>query len=1054
MKRILLTTFFLLILQAVPRLSLAQSGNPDPILSVKSGSSKALHDLLATEKKSAECADLFQDYILPNPFHGDPQYDLPIWYQQSSAFHFRPEAGVFMYTPAGGSPPPPTLCLASELAEADSFSTSPHLQGLGFDPEQLQQWLIYCPPRECARIHRQLSFSTSSPDSLAVLLEILSRWDPGPSTLSLVFQAGKRPGMPPQAVQMWTDRIFYTHPSQKRALTHRLPLPLEPLRSLTYQRLLSVYPFVYDEEVDYYGRALSQSNLKSIPPFAPIYDLLNTRHSRALYYLTAQAYRLHLDHAEPSQIDYIAILRQLTGMDIVDRDLKGWLIHFYSASADWVWSDQQQRFYYYPEMKDHQILVESWFRYLASPDPDIALTFYRQIIDADPTIVRQYSGSFRQLLSQWNPILPPASLPFPEITATFRTAAREREQPLQLPTHQDELAQLLQESHTLTRRIDLEDSLIRLSHPEDIPAWEATGLEWVAFPEAEQSISRIVDALYHQQPPLQGPAGKRETYLQKAGVFLDPDRGDAASRYMERIKDEWSEEEARSWMIHSINEDSRNAVRSIQGQQTIDRFIRRPGQLQPEEIFQLPPPEALSDSVWVAFFSQPRTPVGQLRIIQYFRLHPREFHTGELLRIWPKWIASASPDHPLPEESLLQLLEYMTGLYNLAQPMDWWMNHWRRGQESWPGMLNAIYTDYLLELNRSKTIPPIQISFLLRQLHEEPLEQQLWQSAIQQWEDPSRATTLPFQHLDVHSDLPYFLSLGISASRIADMAPRFNLDDPDHGRVFLENLLAASVDDQEKAELANRLFMYSWYRELLLEPDLVAIRNDLSAILTTSLEEAMWLSAFEEANTWAQIVWCQSVGAPEQWLGLITRKSGDPSLQAQVFQQLIRNLTFPQLQRLLLQLTEWEPAIRDPLVDILLRAFALPPLDLDSATPYRDALLHRQLTSAQDIYVVALGSLSNRFTPPLAAEQQEEWIYSLLSSEYIRPLFGYHPTPRLFPTLPVLAWWIGEQQGEEALMNALREYRQTGDLYALVRAAQLHESSQMKRGVNSLFTPG
>ncbi len=1046
----LLISLFILVLVGVPQISTGQAGGPDPLQSVKTGSSKALHDLLATTNKSREWAELCQDYILPNPFLGDPNHDLDVWYRDRSALDFRPEAGAFLYTPSDSSFPPPTLCPAETPCSPDTASSMGISTGL--DPGAYRQWLTYCPPIECARIHRLLDYSSPPPDSLEVLFDILSRWDPGQKTFSRIHQIAPKSSIPTQTIQTWKDRILFSNPSRSNQLTRQLPLPLDQLRSHIYQRHLSVHPFVYDEQVDYYGRVLSLSSVYHMPPWAPIYDLLKCQHPRALYYLAAHAYRLHLQGITPHEVDYIVLLRHLTGLDILAADLQAWLLHFYTASSEWMWSEQEQRFYYYPDMEDHRILVESWFRYLASSDPDIALTFYQQIIDADPAIVRQHSGSFRQLLTQWNPILPPASLPFPEITSTFRSVIRDREEPLRLPDHLKAAARSLKQNLPLSERIQLEDSLMQWSIPEQIAAWEALALEWVAFPEAEQSISRIVDELYRQLPLPEGSGHIRESYLRTAGIFLGPERGDAASRYMERLKQDWSEADANSWLIHSRDEDSRNAIRSMQKQQTMARFLSQPGQLQPEDIFQLPPPESIPEASWRELLDQAHAPPAQTRIIQYFRLHPREVQTGEILRVWPLWASTASPTHPSPEESFRNLLEYVTGLYDLGHPLEWWQDKWDRGNRSWPGMLRMIRADFFLEFKQGVLLSPIQVAFLLRQSGVPPTDPLWWQAAIRRWDDPTRATTLPFRDLDVQADLPFFLDLGISPSRIADMAPRFSLQSAEQTSAFVNTLLAAAPVVSEQAELANRLFVHAWYRDLLTRESAAEIRGQLIRVLSQSLNESLWLSAFEEAHTWAQIILCQSAGEADRWLDLMTDHLTDPALQSQVFQLLIRQVSFDQLRPLLRQLREWEPGIRDPLVDILLQAFALPQLNLDEASAYRKSLFSADETPIQDIYRAALASLSGRFVPPAAKEGHAEWVYALCSREYVRPLFGVHPAPRQFPVLPVLAWWIGEQYGPAVQMETLLEYRQTGDLFTLVRAAQLDAHPEMKSGVNSLFT--
>lgn len=1048
MKHNLLILLSFLIPVVVPEKTLGQNRSPEPFSAVKAGSPKALYDLLGTEKKGAEWDDLFRKHVLPNPFQGNPDHDLDLWYRHQSAFHYRPEVGAFLYCPPGTAYPPPTLCVAP-IPDAEHRMSNQEFDGeQSFSDWTYQEWENFCPPLICGRIHRLLSVPSNPPDSLIRLLDILSRWDPGEATLTLIDYYSETAGIAQQTVSKWKNRIYLSAGSEQVPSIVQFHLPLDQLRSDQYQSLFSVYPFIYDEPVDFYGRVLTTCHLAQVPPWAPIYDLLKTHHPRSLYYLAARAYHNLVDNTPPDLIHYRVILRQMTGLDIQSDDLDSWLLHFYTSSADWVWSDQLQRFSYYPEMEDHLLLVESWFRHLASPDPNVASSFYKLIIDADPAIVRQHSGDYRQMLTQWNPALPPANLPFPEITSSFRSDARNQGERLLLSPGIAELAKSLLFPLPMTQRIRIEDSLMQVCSAPDATALEALALEWVANPSAEYSLSRIIDHLYRSDS---NPFDYR-SILRKTGLFLQGDRGDAASRYIQMLEPRVDLPTTENWMVECDDDVSREALRQIQKQRRLEEFIIHPEQIALADLVSLPEPDIIPQEDWRMAIVHLNSNEKRLRFIQYFQLFPREFQTGELLS---SWIPNPESTEKTPtDEALVRLLEYVSGLYNLENSLDWWKMRWIIGKHNWPGLTGSICTDFITEFQASGVIDAHRFGFILRHGDQQMIANlPSWREIVSGWEDPGQIRTLRLENLSVQQDLPFLIESGLAPDLLAGMSSSFDLTDLVDEDLYLHTLFTSASAEGTLPEVTNRLFNHIWVRTWLTQPAQQGWRQTIQENLQLWLNESPWISAYEEANTWAQLIWCQSSGDPSRWLDLLLKEDRDPGLQRQILALLCRDLELDGLHILLRQLDEMSEPGRTTLMDQVLQTFALPPLDGHPESTYRAALLNPRGDGLKSILNEALTSLSPSFAPPTREDLQEDWMATLCSREYVRPLFGYHPAPRMFPVATALTWWICQQSGEESAIQALKLYRQSGDITELVRAADLQLSIISKSGINSLFDP-
>ena len=115
------------------------------------------------------------------------------------------------------------------------------------------------------------------------------------------------------------------------------------------------------------------------------------------------------------------------------------------------------------------------------------------------------------------------------------------------------------------------------------------------------------------------------------------------------------------------------------------------------------------------------------------------------------------------------------GLYHQDEDLDWWQEHWRRGNETWSGMTCDRRGEFVLSWQRSgrtgsrpSGIPPSSSQVLAGQWSplagpRRPLG--TTGSGI----DPS------LDSLSVSTDLPFLLDLGLSADRVAGMFAAFDL---------------------------------------------------------------------------------------------------------------------------------------------------------------------------------------------------------------------------------------------------------------------------------------
>ena len=1008
--------------------------NPEDFLAT--GYSRAMINLVGNEGRTSQKDSLFDLYILPNPFVGEPVQDLDFWYHHLQAFQFRPEAGAFLYTDPLMDPAPPTLCTNTAKPEASRLDQ--------VDPNR------YLSPIQAARLHR---FAARTPDgsisseTICSLLDLLTRWDPGSATASLLLSIHEASACPTEELQTWADRIMFFDGQGDTTRSVQLTTHPAEQRDWMYQEELDVFPFLYDESVDFYGKVLQNCISRGRPAWTALYDLVQTHHPRTLYYLAANAYRQDVLQTIAPPIHFMDVLGALSGMDIQKEDLGGWVSHFFAHADQWIWNDQRQQFDYYPEIKDHQLLVESWFRYLASPDPKVANTFYHQIINADPAIVAQYSGTYRRILTQWNPILPPPNLPFPEITAHFRKDAREEDHALTLPPGIAGLVEQFLLPLPLSERIALEDSLIRRCTVDDLTALEAQALEWVAFPSAERSLSRIIDHLYRRY----GPTDQPGTFLRKAGLFLDPERGDAASRYMTMLRGWVDLTTAEDWFRNSDDAASRAAVQELLPLSRLEGFMRQPDRTLPSDMTRLPAPDLISEDDWKTAITRSKSPDALLRFIQYFQIHPREWQSGLLLSLCPS--NPSNPEEEAVQEAMIRLMEYVSGLYHQDEDLDWWQEHWRRGNETWSGMTRSIGEEFVLSWQRSGELAPDRLAFLLRRHKSLLANGPHWQDLAVHWEQPDRVLTLPLDSLSVSTDLPFLLDLGLSADRVAGMFAAFDLTNAGQLDLFFRTLLDHAMAEGSLPDVVNRLFNQEPYRAWLTLPAQEDWRQSIGLTIQSWLTESLWISAYEEANALAQWIWCRSSGFPDQWINLLLEDDRDPGLQQQILGLLCSDLDMDGMHGLLTQLEQVEAPLRGPLGAQVLLAFGLPDLDWEEASSYRRALLELSDTSLERILSEALMSLSPAFAPPSDHGSAAEWMANLVQAEYVRPLFGYRSNPRSFPVTTALVWWICRFQGQSSAIEALKRYRRNDDLNELVKAANLPDAVTNRTGINSLFDP-
>ncbi len=295
---------------------------------------------------------------------------------------------------------------------------------------------------------------------------------------------------------------------------------LEAMQAFGYQRFESdLKSFFFDDPIDYYAALLHRINAKEGYWWLRtnlIRTMMATKNPRVLYYLAADMFRdrnqsdpfLKSGFADAEYIRY-AIMNDIGVQDSVgktqfnfrDFDHVAKRNYFIYWSANWntyEWDDYKCHFVPKIIKEEEKERLDRLFRRLNASNDSIAINSYTTLCESNPIEVQRLSNKYRNLLRNFNPLLPDVKKMFLDQTALFTDLCREYQLNYQLGDEKKQLLQQLQLTTIPKERFLLEEKLLKIVNYNDISGLEYWSLCHTNNLNDNYTLSRIIQTIYRK----------------------------------------------------------------------------------------------------------------------------------------------------------------------------------------------------------------------------------------------------------------------------------------------------------------------------------------------------------------------------------------------------------------------------------------------------------------------------------------------------------------------------------------------------------------------------
>ena len=402
----------------------------------------------------------------------------------------------------------------------------------------------------CSDKRIEVCASSQRIEAYRTLCNVLCAY-PKVETLTLILQLIEAEKVPPALTVLplaCISNIFTANEGSDKDLAKRYRgfldslKTIEALQSFGYQRFEpNIETFFFEESVDYYGYLLHRITEKEGYWWLRnnlIKAMIGTKNPRSLYYLAADMFRdrVQKDTFLSTSVSNMYTIRNVIMADVGVLDSVGKTVYEYNdfdyvakrnLLSYWVenwntyeWDDYKAHFVPKKIKLAEKERLERLFRRLNANNDSIATLSYSTLCESDPLEVKKLSDKYRNLLRNFNPLLPDVKKMFLDQTALFTDLCRQNQMSYQLSDEKRQLLKQLQVTTSPSERFTLEAKILKIVNFNDISAFEYWALIHTDNLNDNYSLSRLIQSIYRRYwKTIFNNKDLLTVYLKKSAIF-------------------------------------------------------------------------------------------------------------------------------------------------------------------------------------------------------------------------------------------------------------------------------------------------------------------------------------------------------------------------------------------------------------------------------------------------------------------------------------------------------------------------------------------------------
>lgn len=651
---------------------------------------------------------------------------------------------------------------------------------------------------------------------------------------------------------------------------------LSRVRQLGYTESLPFSRSHFREPVDYYGRVLSHPNTPPYLQHNALIDLVETHHSRALFYISTQLLKAQSETTVYSPVFYLYFLRKLTNLGVAIPDEKGRMVYQLDVIQDRTafvnfiryWGGHYEDYEYdehrlrFVNRHDHSLETENLerlFRLLNSQNNTVALQAYERLTRADPIEVTQLADKYKDLLRNTNQSIP--SLKDGHLQQTVQLTAfceRNRIEYQPSPVLQRKLDSLMLDLEPSVR-IELENRIIAMAELEDLTPIEY----WASLNQQDLnagfSIGRILDYSYTKRwSELVHSDADLRLFLKKAILFERMNGIGIIDDYLRKftpldpIEKQRLEtlltSESDKHIIRGIRRVLKQGEHSTEHASELNSFLEDPEQFTKSELENLPDPriDQLSELLW-------RMAVGTSSRGKFLY---RQYLDHKLsIALVPDLMTILYRDETENPKSDRQIAKLLSRIYNYTfekeggAQSEQWLSYWKKNSPTYTKWGEDFFVRHIEKIETSEKVTGPDLNEVLRSpYYVDAKHRQLVLEALPKLTSNRHLLMLKFEPSLTWNERVVLSGLNLGYKDLQDLDKLFT-EVPPVELVDYITTEATSYPIDEQGKLFNSIMRKPWIEELFDDPKFIEYAPKFEKVLTVYLEAEDMLSEFEEQNT-------------------------------------------------------------------------------------------------------------------------------------------------------------------------------------------------------------
>lgn len=768
------------------------------------------------------------------------------------------------------------------------------------------------------------------------------------------------------------------------------------MRANGYHSFFTLRPYFFDDPVDYYGKILIQSDSIDWIKENALQDLLDSEHSRSLYYLAIQAYRFtKLKQPENAAITH-QILQRLVAAQVKIHNWRkefitepdwaddpkavfNYLIYWSSHHQDYTWDSNRGKFINKTISLTVEQKLKLSIRRLTSANDSVAMESYLNLVRAKPAEMIPLIGQFRPILRNHNTNLPPIEFYYLEQLSRLVDFCERNNFTYVASDEVNERLQTLIADIPPSERYALEKAIVKSIALNEISAIEYWAMLNAANQDVLFSAGWILNKIYSKYwSAIQEDEKQLRLYLKKSYLFNRIGTLGICKVYLSKIDADNAtiSQQLKRMLKFETDEDVIYQVKQLLNDvETVELYNWKDLTTTDFDFSLLPKPSTSDYEAITKAILNSNDERDQLNLILYLGLHAELAQVPYLIQLLK---ASKVTSEALAILEKIYAYDFQER-GNTAK--DRWLNFWQTDSLNYTNWGTAFIEFKLEQLNRSNRLSINDINSITTSSFYQPAYRRFCLEALKKV-NPRYIRRLKIEPKPtVSGDLQYIETLNFRQRDLVNVLELFHIDDVQKTIEYIQRKIDRFSSKQQGAVFCD-LFELEWFEGHLLSNEIKkSLLKDIQKSLTAYLETASHPTVQERALI--AIAKLEGINKTiEQQLQYSFKLDATEKVKAQIQQNILQKVTYAQIPAVLRTYNRLSPELD---YNFLLENFGLPIFDYSNAS-YRAELAANLLSmSKEDFYRHCLRSFGVDFEQGKANEK--------LDFEKIATILRYDLTP-------------------------------------------------------------